>query len=1014
MRMLLNRIKLACCIAMFALPVHALSDDYANSRVQVVNQQIHLLKTRYDRIKAELEELQSRHDEQISSLVVEKASKSLQDKAALDISVAKSNLDSINIELADSLQTVSWLDKNVQELGNQLNAVNIFGLKVPSNQDQNLKLMQSDLESQRTLLMLEKERSKYLQKLQASAQELLTFKTEQLSKLKETLKSRQLLYLKNKQVKDELAYQEDQNYWLQQLNLDYARLSKVDPSIAPAEYAEIERNIFFANEKASYAYVQSLIARYKDQVQQMKLAISRTNSITLLNEVSDQVQALFKQIGRLNDVAVARAKVLRKHVDYLAPKVNSNSDAAVQLYVGQLEQLQSDYQIVEKSLEHLDVQLTDFRSTLDHALKVELSSRQGLPAFGAKTLFDIGKELLLVPTLAFQILKSLSAHLHQGFAAAGSFIWAFYSITQCIIVVAFFFLRKVLRYLADHQPQVKDRIRAKWLALQFIQRNFIDIVLIGDILATLYFFSVPMQSYAFLVSLSLVWLVFKALITVARLWLVESTHDSAGHDVKLYKKLRWMIYTACIVTAVTVFMHQLPIIYELKILSNRLFLFSLLISSILLLKSWDVVPNMILSHLEYQHPYFDKSIRFIGIIIPLLLLVNSLIGLVGYVNLVMTFTTYQGLFLLVLVSYLILRGILLDAMMHFSSFMIKYTSNGWLWTEAFLKPLDKILRTALFLAAWASLFLLYGWDKQSPIVERLTRMLHYQVMNILNTSITPLSIIELFVVVSVFYWTAKWTREFVYRAMSARTKDMGIRNSIAVLSQYSVIAIAVFISLRVLGIDLRALAVVAGMFAFGIGLGLRDLANNFACGFLILLERPLRVGDIVEIDGTTGEVISIGSRAVTIRTWDRVDMFIPNTDIFNKAFTNWTAHDDIIRCIFHVKISRYDNPHSIKIILQNILANQEYILKDPVPEVYVSDMTDSVIDFELRYFVNIRKISSKASVKSAVLMAIRDEFSRHGVKPAYPRQEIFLHGESTHALVADMDEQIQLEGPLIS
>jgi uncharacterized membrane protein YgcG len=92
MRMLLNRIYVVCLMILFATPAMAANDDYANSRVQVVNQQIHLLKSRYDRIKTELEELQNRHDEQISSLVVEKASKSLQDKAALDISVAKSNL----------------------------------------------------------------------------------------------------------------------------------------------------------------------------------------------------------------------------------------------------------------------------------------------------------------------------------------------------------------------------------------------------------------------------------------------------------------------------------------------------------------------------------------------------------------------------------------------------------------------------------------------------------------------------------------------------------------------------------------------------------------------------------------------------------------------------------------------------------------------------------------------------------------------------------------------------------
>jgi potassium efflux system protein len=288
------------------------------------------------------------------------------------------------------------------------------------------------------------------------------------------------------------------------------------------------------------------------------------------------------------------------------------------------------------------------------------------------------------------------------------------------------------------------------------------------------------------------------------------------------------------------------------------------------------------------------------------------------------------------------------------------------------------------------LFLLYGWDKQSPIVERLTRLLHYQLAHVLNTTITPMSIIELFVVISVFYWTAKWTREFVYRLLLSRTKDMGIRNSIAILSQYSVILLGGFICLRVLGVDLSALAAIAAMFAFGIGLGLRDLANNFACGFLILLERPLCVGDIVNISGIEGEVTHIGSRAVTVRTWDYMELVVPNAEIFNKSFTNWTAKNNTVRSVVHIKVSRYDNPHEVKIIIQNVLAANKDVLKDPEPEVYLKDMSDTLLDVEIRYFVNIRHVKSRTSVVSAVLMTIWDEFAMHGIKPPYPQQEIVL------------------------
>jgi potassium efflux system protein len=209
-----------------------------------------------------------------------------------------------------------------------------------------------------------------------------------------------------------------------------------------------------------------------------------------------------------------------------------------------------------------------------------------------------------------------------------------------------------------------------------------------------------------------------------------------------------------------------------------------------------------------------------------------------------------------------------------------------------------------------------------------------------------------------------------------------------------VVLLGGFICLRVLGIDLSALAFVASMFAFGIGFGLRDLANNFVCGFLILLERPLRVGDIVNINGVEGEVTNIGSRAVTVKTWDFMELVVPNAEIFNKSFTNWTSKDNTVRTVVAIKISRYDDPHAVVNIVHAVLAAHKEVLKDPVPEVFLKDMSDILMEFEVRYFVNIRLVKSRISVTSSLLMNVWDEFAKHGIKPPYPQHEILLRSES--------------------
>lgn len=966
-------------------------DDASIDRIDLVTQQIHLLKNRQAQGEKELTVLQQEHDKEISQLAIEKVTKNLRDKANLDISVSKSNLDSINIELTDCQQTINWLEKSVQEIQNQLNVMNMFGLKFANNSISDNKQLRSDLAYQQKLLALEKNRFDYLNNLQNVATNILTFKKENFARINTLLKSRNLLQIKQQQVKDELQFQEQQNEWLSQLNVLYAKLGKLDPSKNRDAYAQTERDIFYANENANFAYSQSLIARYKDNVDQMKLAVLRSSSISLLNEIGDQIQMLSKQIDRLDAVINTRMSVLERHVTYLTPKtVNSES---IRSYVNKLAALKSEYAETDKQLLAIGKSITTFRLTLDKAIQNELSSRQGFPTFGLKTWMDLGKEMLLVPALAFQVVKSLSLNLIVAYHATRLWQWVVFAAIEIFALFTFFFLRKLLQRLLDKPSSWREKINSKWVSLQWLRRNFLDLFVVAQIIGIMTFFSILPQTYTFVMYTALVWLAFKAIIVIGRVCLVETTRDENGRDVRLYARLKWLVIIGGVITAMTVFVHQLPLIYELKTLFDRLFLVVLMVLSLLLLRFWDVVPSLILSSMQARHPYFQKSVRLVGILVPILMFANSLIGLFGFVNLIMTVSWYEGIFMIVLVGYLILRGLLTDGLEQISRLMIQYVNNGWLLSEAFLKPLDKVLRVTLFLTAWAVLFLLYGWDSQSPIVERLNALLKYQLVHVFGTSITPLSVIELFVVLSVLYWTAKWTREFVYRMLASRTKDMGIRNSLAILSQYSVVVLGMFICLRVLGIDLRALAFVTGMFAFGIGLGLRDLANNFACGFLILLERPLRMGDIVNINGIEGEVVEIGSRAVSVRTWDHMEHVVPNTEIFNKAFINWTARDNNVRTVVPIKIGRHDNPHEVRSIIQHVLINHKDVLKDPTPEVFLKEMSDTLMSFEVRYFVNIRQVRSRTSVLSVVLMAIWDAFAAHGIKPPYPQAEVFLRNE---------------------
>jgi potassium efflux system protein len=363
------------------------------------------------------------------------------------------------------------------------------------------------------------------------------------------------------------------------------------------------------------------------------------------------------------------------------------------------------------------------------------------------------------------------------------------------------------------------------------------------------------------------------------------------------------------------------------------------------------------------------------------------------VNFVLTVSWYESIFVAVLVGYLVLRGLLIEAMAHVSTLVIRHVNNGWLWTEAFLKPLDRVLRTALLVGSGLGLFILYGWNQQSAVVRELTRVLTYPLATLFNAHITILSIFEVALVISLTFWSARWIREFVFRFMVERTEDMGLRNSVAIFSQYATIILGVLISLRILDIDLTALKVATGALAFGVGLGLRDLFNNFACGFLLLIERPLRVGDTVTINGYEGDVMEIGSRAVILRTADHMDVVVPNAEIFSKSFVNWTSKDSVIRSSATINIHRRDNPEMVQALIYDVLLQHKEILREPAPEVFLKELSDVLVEFEIRYYINLRKVPSRVGLRSEILMQIWNLFEKHGISPPYPQHEVLVASE---------------------
>jgi potassium efflux system protein len=225
-------------------------------------------------------------------------------------------------------------------------------------------------------------------------------------------------------------------------------------------------------------------------------------------------------------------------------------------------------------------------------------------------------------------------------------------------------------------------------------------------------------------------------------------------------------------------------------------------------------------------------------------------------------------------------------------------------------------------------------------------------------------------------------------------KDAGIRNSLSVFTQYAVILVGCFVTLHVLGFDFSGLSMIIGGLAVGMGFGLRDFASNIVGGIMLLIERPVREGDLISIGEYEGRVEHIGIRSMRVCSWDNMEVLIPNAETFNKPFTNWTHQDSIVRSVVPIKVSRSDDPVMIQQLILDVLAIIPEIVEDPPVQVCLKKIDAALIEFEARYFINVQE-HSRFEVQSKVLFAITAQFKAANIKA--PIAPLAIEFKESHA-----------------
>jgi len=267
-----------------------------------------------------------------------------------------------------------------------------------------------------------------------------------------------------------------------------------------------------------------------------------------------------------------------------------------------------------------------------------------------------------------------------------------------------------------------------------------------------------------------------------------------------------------------------------------------------------------------------------------------------------------------------------------------------------------------------------------------------------KTRITVWSILKLLFTLTIFVLVAAWISRWVERRLKKlSTLAPSTRIGIAKFANAFLIGLSILMGLNAAGVDLTALTVLTGAIGLGLGFGLQSIAANFVSGFVLLMDRSIKPGDVISLSGQAGTstenfgwVQELRGRYVVVRDRDGVEMLVPNQQLISNAVINWSYTDPKIRLKLPVRVSYKDDPELALKILLDACEGQRRVLRDPPPVSRLMQFGDHGIELELRFWISDPQ-EGVNNVRSEVNRTIWALFKENGITIPVAQREVYLH-----------------------
>jgi small-conductance mechanosensitive channel len=259
-----------------------------------------------------------------------------------------------------------------------------------------------------------------------------------------------------------------------------------------------------------------------------------------------------------------------------------------------------------------------------------------------------------------------------------------------------------------------------------------------------------------------------------------------------------------------------------------------------------------------------------------------------------------------------------------------------------------------------------------------------------GNAISLWDVVTLLVLTALLLYLSGRVRNWIVLKLMARSQiDIGVRQAFGTIFRYVVVIIGLIIIVETVGIDLSALTIVAGALGVGVGFGLQSITNNVVSGLVILFERPIKVGDRIQVGDVAGDVMDISARATTVRTNDNISIIVPNSDFITEKVINWSHSDRIVRIHVPVGVAYKSDPERVRQVLLQIADAHPGVLKSPAPDVVFEEFGDSALKFVLRVWTS-QYIAMPTILQSDLNFAIKKQLKEAGIEIPFPQRDLHL------------------------